>query len=272
MLRLIALAVLAILFSKSAHSGEVDCAQADHISRVQGKELCLVIRTFAGKLAKPDPTLVVFLHGDTSSGGPSSYLYPYAERWADERTISVAMIRPGYYDNERNQSTGSDLGRRDNYMPDYMDAVADAVSRLKVHHKAARVVLFGHSGGAATAANILGRHPGLANAALLLSCPCNLSSWRAQRDRSGASGSTRSLSPHSVMDRIPEATIVVAAVGEGDSNTQPILSKDYAETLAARGVKARYLPIPGAGHNFDAAIRENAAFNAALRELVSGAQ
>ena len=269
--RLLAIFFL-ILALRPVHATEADCAQADHVSRVQGKDLCLVIKTFDGKLAKPDPTLVVFLHGDTSSGGPSSYLYPYAERWADERTVSVAMIRPGYYDNERNQSTGSDLGRRDNYMPDYMDAVADAVSRLRVHHKAARIVLFGHSGGAATAANILGRHPGLAHAALLLSCPCNLSSWRAQRDRSGTSGWTRSLSPHSVMDRIPEATIVIAAVGEGDSNTQPALSKDYAEALAARGVKARYLPIPGAGHNFDSSIRENAAFNAALRELISGAQ
>jgi len=91
-LRLVTLAVLAALLSTPARSAEVDCAQADHVSRVQGKDLCLVIKTFAGKLASPDPTLVVFLHGDTSSGGPSSYLYPYAERWADERTVSVAMI------------------------------------------------------------------------------------------------------------------------------------------------------------------------------------
>jgi pimeloyl-ACP methyl ester carboxylesterase len=74
------------------------------------------------------------------------------------------------------------------------------------------------------------------------------------------------------MDRIPETTIVIAAVGEVDSNTQPILSKDYAEALAARGLRAQYFPIPGAGHNFDASIRENAAFNAALRELITNPQ
>ncbi|MFN0044471.1 MAG: alpha/beta hydrolase family protein [Alphaproteobacteria bacterium] len=248
-----------------------DCAPADNASRVSGRDLCFVIKTHEGKLAQPNPALVVFLHGDTSAGGPSDYFYGYAERFADESTVTVALIRPGYFDSARNQSGGSDLGRRDNYLPEYMDAIAAALEALKAHHKARRLVMVGHSGGAATTANILGRHPGLVDAAVLLSCPCNLGAWRNRSAGRGSANWERSLSPDTVIDRIAPSSSVVAAVGENDVNTVPALSRDYVASLAARNIKARLLVIPGAAHNFDRSIRENPDFIAAIREAITGA-
>jgi hypothetical protein len=40
------------------------------------------------------------------------------------------------------------------------------------------VVVVGHSGGAAISANMLGRHPALLDAALVVSCPCDVEKWR----------------------------------------------------------------------------------------------
>lgn len=263
-------AILASLMFSAPARAQSDCATPDNANRVFGRDLCFVIKSHEGKLAKPNPALVVFLHGDTSSGGPSDYFYAYAERFADESTVAVAMIRPGYYDSARNQSGGSDLGRRDNYLPEYMDATAAALEALKAHHKARRLVMVGHSGDAATTANILGRHPGLIDAAILLSCPCNLVAWRNRVANPGSSGWSRSISPDTVIDRIAPTSSVVAAVGESDANTFPALSRDYVEALAARGIKARLLVIPGAGHNFDRSVRENPEFVAAIREAIAG--
>jgi pimeloyl-ACP methyl ester carboxylesterase len=49
---------------------------------------------------------------------------------------------------------------------------------LKRRYHAGTVVVVGHSGGAAIAANMLGRHPALIDAALVVSCPCDVEKWR----------------------------------------------------------------------------------------------
>jgi pimeloyl-ACP methyl ester carboxylesterase len=265
---LLALSTL-LLATSPAHAGEADCSKADDPARIKGNDICFVIRTWADKVASPAPGLVVFLHGDTSSGGPSSYLYPYAATFADKNTVVVALIRPGYYDEARDQSGGSDLGRNDNYTPENVDAVAAAVTALRERHKASRVVLFGHSGGAATSAIILGRKLGTADAAVLLGCPCDLRAWRAGLGRRDWQ---RSLSPIEFEEKIPAEARVVAAVGASDSNTFPKLSEDYVKRLGDRGIKARYLPIPDAGHGFDKTVRDYEPLRAAIREALSVSQ
>lgn len=65
-----------------------------------------------------------------------------------------------------------------------MDSVAAAVEALRKHHNASRVVLVGHSGGAANAGVILGRAAPLVDVAVLISCPCNIPVWRDLRGRS----------------------------------------------------------------------------------------
>ena len=66
----------------------------------------------------------------------------------------------------------------DNYNASNTDAVAAAMTELKHKFHARKVVLAGHSGGAAISANILGRHAGIVDAALLVSCPCDVREWR----------------------------------------------------------------------------------------------
>src|SRR5262245_58934475 len=71
--------------------------------------------------------------------------------------------------------------RSDHYTADNLDAVGDGVRRLRERYEGARVILVGHSGGAATSAVISGRRPGVADAAVLVACPCNLREWRRDR-------------------------------------------------------------------------------------------
>jgi pimeloyl-ACP methyl ester carboxylesterase len=190
------------------------------------------------------------LHGDVSSGGPANYHFAFAQKLLDapdaQNLVAVAMVRPGYPDGAGNTSTGDDR-RYDHYTPENIDAVADAVRHLKEHYQASRVVLVGHSGGAAISAVILGRHPGLAAAAVLVSCPCVISTWRAQRPRKSAW--LHSESPHDWAKKVPEGSRVVALTGTDDTNTKPALAEEYVELLRKRGIDARFIVVPRASHN-----------------------
>jgi pimeloyl-ACP methyl ester carboxylesterase len=226
------------------------CDAADNVSWVTGAEECLVIRTFrsAGELS--DPTLVVVLHGDVSSGGPANYHFAFAQKLADapaQNLVAVAMVRPGYPDGAGNTSTGDTFDRQDHYTPENIDAVAGAIRHLKEHYQASRIVLVGHSGGAATSGVILGRHPGLATAAILVSCPCIISKWRESRARQ--SPWLRSESPHDWVNKVPETSRVVALTGTDDTNTRPALADEYVELLRKRGIDARFIAVPRASHN-----------------------
>jgi pimeloyl-ACP methyl ester carboxylesterase len=241
------------------------CNPADNITHVNGDNLCLVIKTFGESRAAP--ALYVVLHGDTSDGGPSDYHYAVAQALqagGPAGSVAVAMIRPGYYDYAGNTSTGSNYGRRDSYTAENIAAIADGIRTLKTVHGARRVILVGHSGGAAIAGVILGEFPGLADGAVLVSCPCNITAWRLGRGGPW----TQSESPSDYVSRISEGTHVVAVSGEADTNTGPALSRDYVETLKRYNIDARFEIIPNATHN--SAFRSPAVLSAALAEGAGG--
>jgi predicted esterase len=225
------------------------CDSPDDPGRVTGVGECLVIQAFPSPGELSRPTLVVVLHGDLSAGGPAKYHFAFAQALAEapgaQNLVAVAMVRPGYEDGAGNASTGENFQRNDHYTADNIDAVADAVRRLKERYQAGRVVLVGHSGGAATAAVILGRHPGVADAAVLVSCPCNIGEWRQTRRGPW----TRSESPHDWANKVPEAARVVALTGTDDSNTRPALAEQYVDILRKRGVDARFVAVLRAGHD-----------------------
>jgi pimeloyl-ACP methyl ester carboxylesterase len=141
--------------------------------------------------------------------------------------------------------------------------VAGAVTALKKFHGAAKVVLVGHSGGAAISGVILGRFPGLADAALLAACPCNVPEWRIMRR--GKNNWTSSQSPHEFIDAIPAASRVIAVTGSRDNNTFPKIAVQYVESLQKRGIDARYVEVEGASHN---SVTQSDAFHAAIAELL----
>ena len=236
-------ALAALLLFAAPSLAMASCPSPDNRTRVSGGEECLVARTF-GQPAGGAPVLVVVLHGDVSGGGPARYHFRLAQGVGTNGVVAVGLVRPGYDDGEGGLSTGSNHGRIDSYTPRNVDAVAGAVRALKAHHRARRVVLVGHSGGAAISAVILGKHPGLADAAVLIACPCHIPNMRT-----GRSPWTRSESPHSYAANVPRNAFVVALSGTADTQVYPALTSGYAASLAARGVGARYVEIAGGDHN-----------------------
>jgi len=223
------------------------CVAPDNLTRVTGGGECLLIKTLGH--AAEATTLFVLLHGNHTSGSPAVSQYRPAENLVTQApyaTVAVALIRPGYNNAKGAFSSGRVAGRADNFTADNIDIVADAIARLKAFHKAKRLVLIGHSGGAAMAGVILGRHPGLADAAVLVACPCDVAAWRAMRARVGFPWSSESAIRY--IDRIPITTRIALVVGSNDGETPSGLSVAYAEALRARGIVAELSVLPGIDH------------------------
>lgn len=230
---------------------------------VQGGPLCLAAATYGVDAAGKSPALVVVLHGDASGGGPADYHYDFARSLAKPGLVVVALLRPGYADRNGRTSEGQDFGRRDHYTADYINAVGTAIATLKKEYGAARILLVGHSGGAAYAGVLMGSTPAIAEGAVLVSCPCDVKRWREQR---GGGAWARSLSPSNFLAKVPTASRIVAITGANDDNTAPQLAQDYVAALTKRGVKASFVSVAGAGHGFSRSLQEAAA--SALGEML----
>lgn len=258
--RVLALAAAAISIAIADGALARPCYSPDNLTRVTGGGDCLVIHTFGA--AAGNRTLVIFVHGDGSRGGPSDYLANAAKRISGGGVTGVVLIRPGYYDSDDVTSTGTSYRREgDGYRDHVIAAVAGAVVQLKAYHDAQRIVLVGHSGGAAISGVILGRYPGLASAAILAACPCNISEWRSMRGRRPW---TRSRSPHAFIDTVPTDVEVIALTGSKDTNARSVLARDYVTALTGRGVVATFVEVANAGHN---GVVRSAAFRDAVARL-----
>lgn len=221
------------------------------------------------------PILILILHGDIPNP-PPDYQYLFAKllvegipgstersaalraalgaRWERKSIVAAGILRPGYADPSGDRSSG-EMGRAvgDNYTPEVVDAVAAAARDLKAKYDASEVVLVGHSGGGAIAANVLGRHPDVASYALLVACGCDPEAWRA-RMRAQQPGSVwdepiSSLMPLSLVDGIARDTRVRLLAGENDDVILPSDIARYAIALRARDIEVRLTVAPGLGHN-----------------------
>jgi poly(3-hydroxybutyrate) depolymerase len=169
--------------------------------------LRLKINVYRSAKLSSHPILIVVLHGD-SPFKPPSYQYAFARKAAMKMddVVVAALLRPGYADDTGDRSQG-ERGRTtgDNYTPEVVDAVAQAIDQLKAKFHPAGTVLVGHSGGAAITGNVLGRWPSEVNAGFLVACPCDLAAWREHmRERQNArvwSEPVTSLSP--IRSRVP---------------------------------------------------------------------
>ncbi len=190
--------------------------------------------------------VVVVLHGDMSNGKNPTYHYSFAKTVAKNKgTTAIALLRPGYGDGKQT-SKGSTNNRRDHYTKANNDLVAKALISIKKTYKPRKLIVVGHSGGAAQLGAVIGRYPGIANSAVLVSGPFNISKWRATRN----SDWPRSQSPHKYLKNVPKSTRIIAITGTSDTNTQPKLAKDYITKAKALGLSAQYIPIAGASHSF----------------------
>ena len=222
---------------------------------VQGGPYRLKVAISKSPTQTDAPTLVVVLHGDSPFAKPD-----YQDRFAaavaraHSNTVVAAILRPGYTDpagrtsdGERGQTTG------DNWNAQNTDALAAAIATLRDQFHSPRLVLVGHSGGAALSANILARHPGLAQAALLVSCPCDVPSWRAHMLRKagfeGFRGDIQTLSPLALVDGLSPKVRIQLIVGEQDDVAPPALTQAYAAALQKRGIAAATQVLSGEGHD-----------------------
>jgi pimeloyl-ACP methyl ester carboxylesterase len=245
-----------------------------HIEWLHVSEGRLKAELYATTPLSAHPILVVFLHGDLPNPTPS-YQYAFAQAITQgidspaiperaraqlaalpqlQDVMAAGFLRPGYTDNQGDRSDG-DMGNAagDNYTPEVVDAIALAVTRLKTKYAPRRVVLVGHSGGAAIAAGVLSRRPEVANAALLIACGCDPDAGRARmrltRPNPMWKGATRSLQPIELAASVQKDIVVRLISGTNDDVALPEYSTRYAAALQGRGVDARVTLVPGAGHN-----------------------
>jgi dipeptidyl aminopeptidase/acylaminoacyl peptidase len=91
---------------------------------------------------------------------------------------------------------------------------------------------------------LIGR-PHLIDAAVLVSCPCDIARWLRERQRPAWQWSE---SPLHYAARVPRRTRVTVIAGGLDANTFPAQAEGYVETLVRRGVDARFVQVDSAGH------------------------
>lgn len=238
------LATLMLLLSASGVLG-APCPAEDFETRVSGESECLLMRRYGS--STPD-TLIVWLHGNVSTGGPANSHFRIAEKLAQdfsrENVLAVALVRPGYPDGSGESSSGNDYGRTDNWPLATVAEIGTVIERLRARFKPRAVVVVGHSGGAAIAAVLLGLQPQLAEAALLLACPCDMVAWRTGRSRRPWS----SEDPMRWVGNTRSSVKVIAMTGSMDGTTTPELGRNYVDRLKARGVAADFVLVPEAGH------------------------
>jgi pimeloyl-ACP methyl ester carboxylesterase len=225
--------------------------------------LRLKTKIYRSSRSSDHPVLILVLHGDLlAPGEPPTYHYAFA-RTATERmndVMAAALLRPGYADDDGDRSEGKQGMRTgDNYTPEVVDGVAQSIRTLQANFHPAATVLVGHSGGAAIAGDLLGRHPSQVNAALMVSCPCDLPVWRKHMmkyyfPKVGPFSllflaPVKSLSPIDLAGKVPPSTRVRMVVGDRDPVAPPELTREYAELLRRHGVDAAVTIAPGLTHN-----------------------
>ena len=227
---------------------------------IQTKQLRLKSAIYRSAKLSAHPVLVVVLHGDllgVRAIPPSTYHYLFAQKAAGamDDVVMAALLRPGYRDNTGEFSEGErGLTTGDNYTPEVVNAVAQAVEQLKARFHANRTVLVGHSGGAAITGDLIGQWPSEVNGALVISCPCDLEAWRQhmktmQNNDPIWSVPIHSISPIDVAGRVSASVVVRLLVGSEDPVAPSEMSQHYAEELRHHDKNVTVTVVPGLYHD-----------------------
>ncbi|HEY3699070.1 MAG TPA: prolyl oligopeptidase family serine peptidase [Spongiibacteraceae bacterium] len=201
------------------------------------------------------PLIVIVLHGDLPQPSPK-YQYEFAQMIAGkiDDVVAVGILRPAYTDPYSDHSDGEEfLATGDNYTPEVVDAIGAAAEQLRSLYAARAVILIGHSGGATIAANLLGRKPKSADAAVLVACGCDPVSWRERMQREsdfpGWKRPVRSLFPLDLVAQVNPSVRVDMLVGANDDVAPPEYTHKYHAALRSLGIDAREFVLPNLGHN-----------------------
>lgn len=215
---------------------------------------CLHYYAYKNAHLTDSSTLVVVLHGDAPFVRPG-YQYKLAKRIAEENsnTLAVGLLRPGYTDDDQHRSDGvRGHATGDNYTPEVLLGIEEAILFLQLRYHPAKTLLLGHSGGAAIAADLIGIYPNLVQGAALVSCPCDLETWRKHMQWRQFynplwSFPVRSISPKDVISSVNKSQKVLVFCGLQDDITPPRLSREYAQMLSRQSPATNLVLAPG-GH------------------------
>ena len=224
------------------------CEKEDFLTFVSAeKNKCIALQTI-GEIKQNKKNLIIFLHGDLSSGakppGKKGY-WKLGNELLSDNVNFFFLARPGYTLDSGRKSYGSYKETRKaktNYKWEKLELVAKAAQNLKEHYNANNLIMIGHSGGALTSATINSRVPKLIDKSILISCPCDFEKWRKMR---GESVYKMKTSPHKNISGISKDSHTIIIVGKNDINTFPILSKKYHEILISKGFKSELHIIEG---------------------------
>ena len=213
------------------------------------------------------PSLVLVLHGDAPFNNPS-YQYGIARKIAkeNENVVAVGVLRPGYTDEEGNRSKGNrGNATGDNWNEPVLQSIHTLATALKEKYKASQIILVGHSGGAAISANLLTKFPKSYDAALLISCPCDLDAWR--KHMKGLQPEARiwdeavdSPSPIEQVSRINKEAVVTLVHGVKDETVPVRIASAYRKALKAKDIQAQLIEVKNGGHEI--------AFNEKIFEIL----
>lgn len=239
--------------------------------------LRLKTKIYASANLSSHPVLVVVLHGDllgVRAIPSSTYHYVFAQNAASkmEDVVVAALLRPGYRDDTGERSQGEQgLTTGDNYTPEVVDAVAQVIEQLKAKFHPTHTVLVGHSGGAAITGDLIGRWQSAVDAALMVSCPCDLAAWRKHMQQMQIQNNDpiwsmpiKSLSPIDLAGKVLPSVRVRLLVGSKDPVAPPELTQRYADALRSHKDDVSVNVLPGLQHDI---LLELDTFNA-LKALV----
>ncbi|TAI48888.1 alpha/beta hydrolase family protein [Flagellimonas allohymeniacidonis] len=213
------------------------------------------------------PTLFLVLHGDAPFNNPS-YQYGIARQIANENNnvVAVGVLRPGYTDNEGNRSKGErGYTTGDNYTKEVLESIHNLTADLKKKYNPSKIILVGHSGGAAISANLIAQYSNTYSKAVLVSCPCDLHLWR--KHMKGLQPEARiwdievtSLSPIEVLDSIDSSIEIVVVHGEDDKTVPLNIASKYVKALKENNKKVNFVILENRGHEI--------AFNNKIFEII----
>ena len=187
--------------------------------------------------------LIVMAHGLVSGGGPSHYMYQYAQDIANQLpdVTVAAVLRPGYFDAAGRVSPGSNHERsRDQYTAENNRYLATTIQNLKSQISPEKVLVVGHSAGAIHFSTLIGQYKKLVDAAVLVAGTYDLA----------ARGWVNSQSPLDFVDTIDRSVKVIATSGTEDTGTPPSVGREYVQMLRDNGVDAEFVLIKGAEHGY----------------------
>jgi predicted esterase len=246
---------LSCLNTCSTASTTVNCDTQDSTNYVKTTVGCLYIKVFKSDSISAHPNLVFIVHGDAPFA-PPSYQYTFGKMVSElsRNTIVVSILRPGYSDNEGNRSEGM-KGKTtgDNYTPEVINAISEAVTKLKKMYNPRKSIIVGHSGGAAISADIISVSPQLFDTAILVSCPCDLDLWRAYMASKQPfvwawKDSVSSVSPILVFRKIHPRTVISLIHGASDETVPITIAKKYFDSVFMVNPSATFKVLDNAGH------------------------